>query len=558
MYHTGYNRIISMQNQLNHLSKRLKCLVTFALLIVAGCGEQNRLYQTHIPDLSQSELEQFDVAVQLQYKDIYSKIQEAKIQGELNSADLGQLVGQLALWYHTYGLIESAKATYAIAQTLDPAEAKWSYFQGILARNDGDIANSILHFKRAANLSDTMAAPQIELGELAAKSGDWSNAKIHFSKALAIGDEPNRSNLGLAKTYIATDQASLAIPLLEDLLKVQPSSTETRYLLGKALIDAGETERGRSIIESAASGTNGHVVVFSNNPWLEELAKLDVSARTLTRKGVNARNRGDLQTAARLAAQAITSDPGNPLLHANYANILREMGKLQPATYELEKSLKIDEHFAPAHAMLGEIRMSQKRYAEATESFSRALDSDPEYASAKLGLAHAYRLSNNAVLAVQTYSQLLLTENPGSQTYFWATALNLSLGNWVDAVTSLTDGLKRFPEDPLLIMLYVRTVATNGSAIKDPGRWPGYVSFIEAADPTVVNQETMAMVRAYQGNMQDAQIIQSAVLRALESKNLRKAANIARRRLVQYQRERMVTIPWNQQELPVSLSTTSQ
>lgn len=73
-----------------------------------------------------------------------------------------------------------------------------------------------------------------------------------FSKALAINPNMPDSLAGIAKCYLASGQPSLAVPLLQRAVGLEPRSTKMHYLLGRALLKEGKYRDANKELAEAA------------------------------------------------------------------------------------------------------------------------------------------------------------------------------------------------------------------------------------------------------------------------------------------------------------------
>ena len=73
-----------------------------------------------------------------------------------------------------------------------------------------------------------------------------------FRKALAINPDMPDSLAGIAKCYLASGQPSLAVPLLQHAVELEPQSTKMHYLLGRAFQREGKyTDANKELVEAA-------------------------------------------------------------------------------------------------------------------------------------------------------------------------------------------------------------------------------------------------------------------------------------------------------------------
>lgn len=92
----------------------------------------------------------------------------------------------------------------------------------------------------AANPFDEKS--ECRLGDIAARQSDLKAAAAHYSRALELQPNDPDANLGLAKTWISTNQPEKAIPLLEHAAQLEPFNATVHYHLSVLYRKAGRTE----------------------------------------------------------------------------------------------------------------------------------------------------------------------------------------------------------------------------------------------------------------------------------------------------------------------------
>lgn len=90
-------------------------------------------------------------------------------------------------------------------------------------------------------------------------------------------------------------------------------------------------------------------------------------------------NQGKLAEAAEWCGQAIAADKLNPQSHYLLATIRQELGQADAAEQALKRALYLAPDFVLAYFSLGNLRLSQGRYAEAERYFGNALALLQEY-----------------------------------------------------------------------------------------------------------------------------------------------------------------------------------
>src|SRR5262249_38264419 len=101
-------------------------------------------------------------------------------QSVLNHARSGNEWGHLGKVFLAHKFPEEARVCFVQAETLEPNEPRWPYYQGfILALTDN--ASSTAKYRRVADLSGHHAdCARLKLAEGLIEHGDWDRAKEQF------------------------------------------------------------------------------------------------------------------------------------------------------------------------------------------------------------------------------------------------------------------------------------------------------------------------------------------------------------------------------------------
>jgi tetratricopeptide (TPR) repeat protein len=142
--------------------------------------------------------------------------------------------------------------------------------------------------------------------------------------------------------------------------------------------------------------------------------------------------------------------------HRESCLCLLVLGRLDEAWEHAIAAQRLAPGDALTHFCVGESQMSLKRFGDATESFTRAVELDPDTALYWAALARAHRNLGSRPeleLAVQAYSRAIQLV-PDSALYFQSRgALRLQLGMTDDAIADLRHALTLHPDDVTLMLI---------------------------------------------------------------------------------------------------------
>jgi tetratricopeptide (TPR) repeat protein len=155
---------------------------------------------------------------------------------------------------------------------------------------------------------------------------------------------------------------------------------------------------------------------------------------------------GKSQQAVDALEKAITADPRHLKAHNNMALASIDLGELELAEAHYRESLAIEPQ-AAIHNDLGFVLERQGMTDEAVEQYHKALELDPESASAhyNLGVSLAGRGED---AAAERHIRTALAQKPSAQTYTGLGFVLWKQGRVDEAIASLHDAIEADPKSP--------------------------------------------------------------------------------------------------------------
>lgn len=324
---------------------------------------------------------------------------------------------------HAHQQLDSARLCYRRASLLDPKNAGWQYYLGIVS--DGPAAVEPL--RAALRLHDYLPA-KLQLGAVLLSLGDSVAARdvfrgldhpaarfgygratsdaTYYEKALAAFPQYGAAMFALAQHYQRTGRSSDAQRLMADyprfkttappvddplLDAVQALNKGPEKLLSEAVALeargqlAGAAELQLRALQLDPKLTQAHVNLISLYGRLGDPGQAEKHYREATALNPNAHEahysfgvlcyQSKRRDEARAAfARALTINPGYCEAHNNLGTMLEEEGQLERAAEHFRSAIEAKPSFALARFHLGRIYANQRRYAEAIEQFKRAVE----------------------------------------------------------------------------------------------------------------------------------------------------------------------------------------
>jgi tetratricopeptide (TPR) repeat protein len=300
---------------------------------------------------------------------------------------------------------EEARVCFVQAENLEPKEARWPYFQGVIFTLTDNSA-AISKFQRAAELCphNEPDSPRLKLANALYEQGDSDAAKIQFQ--LLIRDKPSNpmAHLGLARLAFGRNDWEDALVHIEK-ATVSPFSRKAAYaVLATIKKHRGDTkwldEHFRLISEMPGDQA-------WPDPFNDELVELRVDKRSRYKNAALLVAKNSLPEAADALQKLVEEDPDLDMAWRLLGRTQLQMGDLNGAEVSLKTALRIDPDSVEGQYYLGYVTLAQKRYPAAKEHFLRVIELKPDHAQAHYQLARCYSGQGDRKAAIESLETAL-------------------------------------------------------------------------------------------------------------------------------------------------------
>jgi len=166
-----------------------------------------------------------------------------------DSAEMHQIMGHESF---RYGDPASAIAHYREAIKLNP-RLPGVHFELAEVLNESlspaNKAEAQKEYKLALELNPHDEKAECRLGDLDAEKGDLAAAYTDYTKAASLQPSDVDAKLGLAQTLILMDKRDEALPLLQQVVDLEPANASAHYLLSKLLWQSGRKEEAQHQVD---------------------------------------------------------------------------------------------------------------------------------------------------------------------------------------------------------------------------------------------------------------------------------------------------------------------
>jgi tetratricopeptide (TPR) repeat protein len=528
---------------------RLLPLCSLALVSVlasGACTSGPDLLAVSLPDLSSA-----DASVQQQVRKRHEAVTAAIDRGAAGD-ELVRAYGAYGMLLHAAEFYDAAEPAYLNAQTLMPGEPRWPYFLAHLHRSRGDTDRAVEHFTRVLQQRPDDLSTLVWLARLHIDRGQPELAEPLLTTANAKAPRTVAVLAALGQTALARRDHRRAVELLEEALRIDPMAQSVHSPLAMAYRALGE-----------AAKADAHLALWRNtdilvpDPWRLELDLALESALSYELRGVRAMDQKDFATALEMfrKGMALTGERtalGRSLRH-KAGTALYLTGNVAGAVAQFEETVRLapagglDEPSAKAHYSLAVPAAADARGDAAIAHFTRALEYNPSYLEARVGLAEALRRAGRLEDALTHYREVVRL-NPRAADARLGHAMALArLRRYAEARAWLEESVRAQPDRPELTHALARLLAAAPDAgVRDGGRALELVKQLFERDKTTVLGETMAMALAEVGDFEHAAAVQRGIIAAAERAGLQQDVRRMRANLARYERRQPVRTPWSE------------
>jgi tetratricopeptide (TPR) repeat protein len=231
----------------------------------------------------------------------------------------------------------------------------------------------------------------LTLARLQSGDGDAGGALASLQKARALAPNSEEVLGALAQVALAARLPVPAAGALEALTRMCPEVAQYQYLLGVALMTAGDTVRATDALQAADRIEPGRPL-------------------TLAALGLALNSRKQFADAAAALTRSLELDPDRAETIAALAEAEASLGDLTAAEAHARRALEASPGDATAHLVIGMVRLQQARYDEARDALVKAAAADPRSPKADYQLSLVYaRLGDtaNADRSLESYRRKL-------------------------------------------------------------------------------------------------------------------------------------------------------
>lgn len=364
------------------------------------------------------------------------------VRKDPRSADAWGWLGAL-LW--AYDFRPEARECLARAEALDPANARWPYFQGLSLMVATPI-QAVPFLQRASQICGTTPeTPRFVLAHLLAEQGRWDEARLTLEPLLKERPAFAPARLLAARHAHTLGNIDNAIDLARSCTEDARTARSANVLLSALYRQKGNTNAAAQALQSVSSLPSDQGI---EDPYYAELTLLREDPRALCEQAHPLLAAGRLPQAAQLIDKLRQKHPqdAETWLLAGRLHFLRK--DLAAAEDALRRHVEMNPHSVQGFFQFGAVLLARGKLNHAVAMFDKAIELKPDFGQAHYNRGLALGRAGHTNLAVQAFYESLRHNPERLETYLFLADLHLRAGEMESARALLTRAASINPNDP--------------------------------------------------------------------------------------------------------------
>lgn len=415
---TGITNLDRVKGILLRRMKPDTCRLILTLCIVlftAGCGDARQPVLQTVPAPS---LDGLHPQIADHIRAMRERLSSLASTGR-PPAEIATAYGLAGQTFHTYGILDAARASYLVAQRADSNDYRWPYYLGRVYQQLGQVEAAIVQFQQSFGIKPDYAPTALSLARLLHETNRTPAAVSVLERILAADPHNASANYILGQIQLDAGDPSGAVSSLQAALVAQPGATRIHYLLATAYQQLGDSERAQRHL-----GLRGDGDVTYADPLMAEVGALNRGVKQTLEAGAAAFRRGDLASAEKYFRQATMVDTEHTVVgqaqssallaeaHHALGLVLVKLGNAQEAEANYREALQLNPRFVAAHYDIALLQDILGEFEDAIHHYEQVVHIEPHYRDAR------FRLANNLVKAGHCegalgYLEQVLEQTPG-------------------------------------------------------------------------------------------------------------------------------------------------
>jgi tetratricopeptide (TPR) repeat protein len=354
------------------------------------------------------------------------------------------LWGRLGMAFFVHDYPDEALVCLTAAERLDPHDARWPYFQGLLlAERDPDRA--IQRLQQAADLcADNPDTPRLQLAELLLTHGQPDKAAEQFQHVLQRNPSHARAHLGLGRVALMNGELVQGRNHLNFAVRDRRTQKAAHLLLAQIEERYGSKAVAEQESRLAASAPDD---LAWPDPYLEEANKLQTGMKTFLIRANLLLEQRHLDACIAMCRQLLRDYPDSDTIWLTLGKALVQKRDFPAAQEALQKVLERTPNSIQAHFEMGYASYLRRDYRDAVAWYRKATELKPDFTYAYHDLGYCLLLLGDRAGAIEAFRAALRCQPDLSEVHRILGELLLKEGQSAAAFNHLRLAVQLKPSD---------------------------------------------------------------------------------------------------------------
>ncbi|MCG6158358.1 tetratricopeptide repeat protein [Rubinisphaera margarita] len=272
------------------------------------------------------------------------------------------------------GLTSQAISSMTLAITRQPDNAEWHNMLGLLFVKAQNPQMAYQAFTKAISVDQKFAKAYNNRGLTLISQKQFEEAIADFDQATTQSKDYVDAHNNRGYAYLELGEFDKAIENFTRCVEIDPEYVKGYNNRGFALIKLGEPERAIADFTQAIEHAPYDVKHYLHRrDAYQAVGKLQ--------EANSDQQMAQWVQSLMVVARQIQRDQKNPALFVERAELFAKQEKFEEAENDLELALKLDDTFAQAYVVRGEICYQRKQYDKAVEACTKALEFGQNFAA---------------------------------------------------------------------------------------------------------------------------------------------------------------------------------
>ena len=456
---------------------RVLCLIACQILVLAWntAGDQKA---PAVPELPSSALQNFTPRVRDQIREAYSDARAHP--ADANSA------GRLGMIFQTYALWQEAALSYRRAIRLAPSNFKWIYYLGTVEASQGQCSEAAASFRSVLHLDPNYLPAQLGLANCQLTSADWNGSEELYGAIVKSHPDNADAYYGLGRARAARRDFAGAADAYGKACALFPDYGAAHYALALVYRTLGQDDKAEE--ELRLFETNKDAAPPSNDPLLNEIRALNLSASSQVQVGIDLERQGRLEESVMAHEKALQIDPQMVQAHINLIELYGRIGQFGKAEEHYRAAVRLQPNAVEGYYNYDVLLLTSQRFEDAESAFRKTIEINPFHASAHNNMGYLLERRGRLVEAAAEYRKAIDNKPNDRQAHFNLGRLLANQHDYNGAIQELKKTVE--PEDENT----PRYMYALGAAFARSGDRQNALRFIRQARDGAVTRSQSSLV----------------------------------------------------------------